>query len=110
MINSLTALTQLLISLFVTVGILILMAAVVVGLGYVWMVWYRNREREKHSLDSTLLQIALPRDNEIKIDAAEQLFSAFAGIKSKLRYLVLVLLRFGLERYRRNQNRPILLQ
>jgi len=82
MINSLTALTQLLISLFVTVGILILMAAVVVGLGYVWMVWYRNREREKHSLDSTLLQIALPRDNEIKIDAAEQLFSAFAGIKS----------------------------
>ena len=50
-------------------------------LGYFLIIWYRNREREKYALDSTLLQIALPRENEIKIDAAEQLFTAFAGIK-----------------------------
>ncbi|MBI4040011.1 type IV secretory system conjugative DNA transfer family protein [Candidatus Daviesbacteria bacterium] len=43
--------------------------------------WYRNRDREKHSLDSVLLQITIPRDNEIKIDAAEQLFSALFSIK-----------------------------
>jgi len=47
---------------------------------YLLLIWYRNRGREKGSLESTLLQIAVPRDNEIKIDAAEQLFSSFAAI------------------------------
>src|SRR3989338_1026245 len=47
---------------------------------YILLIWYRNRGREKESLESTLLQIAVPRDNEIKIDAAEQLFSSFASI------------------------------
>ncbi|MBI2025878.1 MAG: type IV secretion system DNA-binding domain-containing protein, partial [Candidatus Levybacteria bacterium] len=49
--------------------------------GYLLVIWHRNKEREQKSLDSTLLQIALPRENEIKIDAAEQLFAALAGIK-----------------------------
>jgi len=60
---------------------LFVIGALVVGLGYLLVVWHRNKEREKKSLESTLLQIALPRENEIKIDAAEQLFSALAGIK-----------------------------
>lgn len=47
---------------------------------YVFRLWMRNKNRESESLGSTLLQIALPRDNEIKIDAAEQLFSSFAAI------------------------------
>jgi hypothetical protein len=84
--NPLEALTGLLIALIVTFGILALVGGLVGVLGYVWAIWYRNREREKHSLDSTLLQIALPRDNEIKIDAAEQLFNAFAGIKLSGRF------------------------
>jgi len=29
----------------------------------------------------TLIQVTVPRDNEIKIDAAEQFFASFAGIK-----------------------------
>lgn len=70
--------------LTVTIISLIILGIILVGLGvlvYLLIVWYRNRDREKYALDSTLLQIALPRDNEIKIDAAEQLFSSFAGIK-----------------------------
>jgi hypothetical protein len=42
--------------------------------------WLRNRTREQESLESSLLQVSLPRDNEIKIDAAEQLFSSLASI------------------------------
>jgi len=41
---------------------------------------FKYRDREKAALDSTLLQVALPRDNEIKIDAAEQLFASFASL------------------------------
>src|SRR5690348_14096252 len=52
-----------------------------VGLGYVGILWIRNRKRESTSLNSTLLQITVPRDNDIKIDAAEQLFSSLASIR-----------------------------
>lgn len=57
---------------------------IVVGLysfGFLIFRFFRERNRERESLDSTLLQIALPRDNEIKIDAAEQMFAALSSIK-----------------------------
>ena len=47
---------------------------------YLLLLWYRSRKRESDSLDSTLIQVSVPRENEIKIDAAEQLFSSFASI------------------------------
>jgi hypothetical protein len=68
--------------LLMTLGFLLVIAAVVLGFGYLFIIWYSNREREKKSLDSTLIQVTLPRDNEIKIDAAEQFFASFAGIKA----------------------------
>lgn len=42
----------------------------------------RHRNREDESIDSVLLQIAVHKNNEIKIDAMEQLFSALNSIKS----------------------------
>src|SRR3989344_4807820 len=61
-----------------------LIVGVIVGgfavLGYLGFIKYKFRNREKDSLDSTLIQVALPRDNEVKIDAAEQLFSSFASL------------------------------
>ncbi len=48
---------------------------------YVLFLLYKYRHREHESLNSVLLQVALPRDNEIKIDAAEQLFTSFASIR-----------------------------
>jgi hypothetical protein len=61
-----------------TIGIVVLLSVVA---GYGIVLWLRHRDREKISLDSTLLQITIPRDNEIKIDAAEQLFSSLASTR-----------------------------
>ena len=45
----------------------------------VFVIWkYRNREAE--SLETVILQVAVPRDNEIKIDAAEQMFASLHAI------------------------------
>ncbi len=55
-------------------------AAVSVLFGFAFLLWMRNRTREHDSLNTTLLQIALPRDNEIKIDAAEQLFASLVAL------------------------------
>lgn len=49
-----------------------------------WMlfvIWVRNRNREDVSLNFVLLEIAVPRDNEVKVDAVEQLFSSLFSIK-----------------------------
>lgn len=45
-------------------------------LGYVLFLAWKYRDREKKSMEYTLMQIATPRDNETKIDAAEQMFSS----------------------------------
>ncbi len=50
-------------------------------LGWGVFVFFKNRKREEQSIDSVLLQIALPRNNEIKIDVMEQLFSSLVTIK-----------------------------
>ena len=49
---------------------------------YFFIIWYRNRDREEKSLDFVMLQIAVPRDNEIKIDAAEQMIASLYSVKS----------------------------
>ncbi|KKQ82728.1 MAG: hypothetical protein UT06_C0039G0013, partial [Candidatus Woesebacteria bacterium GW2011_GWA1_38_8] len=41
----------------------------------------KHRNREEESIDSVLLQVAVHKNNEIKIDAMEQLFSALYSIK-----------------------------
>lgn len=51
------------------------------GLVYLFLLWWRNRNREERSLDYVLLQVAVPRDNEIKIDAAEQMFASIYSLK-----------------------------
>ena len=42
---------------------------------------YKFRNREESSIDSVLLQISVPRFNEIKIDAMEQMFSSLYSVK-----------------------------
>src|SRR3990167_6354496 len=58
---------------------LILLAAFIAVSGFLFLLWMRNRKREHEALNTTLLQVALPRDNEIKIDAAEQLFASLVA-------------------------------
>jgi len=68
------------ISLVVTVVVLAFLAGLGVVGGIAFILWIRNRGREAESLNRVLLQVSLPRDNEIKIDAAEQLFSSLVSI------------------------------
>ncbi|MBI2008625.1 type IV secretion system DNA-binding domain-containing protein [Candidatus Amesbacteria bacterium] len=73
------------------VVVLLQLAGVVVALGalgwvmilsgYLLIVWYRHRDREEQSLKTVCLQVAVPRDNEIKIDAMEQVISSLYSIK-----------------------------
>ena len=65
-----------------TLSILILLAVLlaILGLAYLFILWLKLRKREKRSLEFALLQVALPRDNEIKIDAAEQFFASFYSL------------------------------
>ncbi|MEA3355144.1 MAG: type IV secretion system DNA-binding domain-containing protein [Patescibacteria group bacterium] len=53
------------------------------GLVYLLIHWWKFRNREKKSLDFVLMQIAVPRDNEVKIDAAEQMFASLFSVKKK---------------------------
>lgn len=79
--NVVTSFQTIMIALFagiIGVGVLVIGG---VGLGQLLLLWYRNRHRESDSLNSTLLQVAVSRDNEIKIDAADQLFTSLASIR-----------------------------
>src|SRR5260221_11505494 len=51
------------------------------ALAYMVLQWLRNRGREKYSLEFKVLKVLLPRDNEIKIDAAEQMFASLYSLK-----------------------------
>jgi len=72
--------------LFIGIGIAIVSILALVLAGYALILWYRNREREKESLNSTLLEVSMSRDNEIKIDAAEQMFTSFASLRKSGRF------------------------
>ncbi len=79
-------------ALLIAVGVLA--ACVVTGTvcyygGYVLLLLYKYRKREQVSLDSVLLQIAVPRENEYKIDAAEQLFAGLASLRKGGRFAFL---------------------
>ena len=76
-----TAMMQLLLVLILLVIIMGGLILLTLGLGYLFALWRKSQEREKQSLDSTLLQVAVQRENEIKIDIAEQFFASLASIK-----------------------------
>jgi hypothetical protein len=79
--------TQSLLTFFIGI-VLGLFFTIAFGIGFfkVFTLWMRHKHREKISVTSVLLQVSLPRDNEIKIDAAEQLFAGLAALhKSKKR-------------------------
>ncbi len=62
-----------------------LLASILVsmGVGYVLVVLIRLKKRENSAYEMTTLEVLLPKENEIKIDVAEQMFSSFASSLSK---------------------------
>jgi hypothetical protein len=52
-----------------------------VAVGYTIFIFFKNRKREEISIDSVLLQVAVPRNNEFKIDVMDQLFASLYSMK-----------------------------
>ena len=78
MINNFEYLIQYAMVLFL--GLILIIGAFV----FCWMifvVWLRNKNREEVSLSFVLMEIAVPKDNEVKIDAIEQMFSSLFSLK-----------------------------
>jgi len=70
--------------IFIFVAILV---AVLLGfLGYLLILRYRWRDRESKSLEMVTLMVAVPQDNEIKIDAMEQIISSFSSMYKKAKF------------------------
>jgi hypothetical protein len=64
----------------ISLVIILFLLGLLAGIGYVLFLLWKYRDREEHSLDTVLMQVSVPRDNEIKIDAAEQLFASLHSI------------------------------
>lgn len=67
--------------MFLLLSIAGLSVCALIGGAYFLVILYKHRNRERISLDSVLLQISLPRDNEVKIDAAEQMFASLYSMR-----------------------------
>ncbi len=61
-------------------GVAVMFLMVIIS-GYLLILWYRHRDREQKSLEMVCLQVAVPRDNEIKTDAMEQIYASLYSIK-----------------------------
>ncbi len=61
--------------LIATVIFLLVIAA------YATFIYFKHRKREENSIDSVLLQVAVPRNNEFKIDVMDQMLGGFYSIK-----------------------------
>lgn len=61
--------------------ILAVMLGIAAAFFYMLFQWYKHRNRESYALNSVTLMVKLPRDNEIKIDAAEQMFAGLYSLK-----------------------------
>ena len=63
----------------VSVLMFVVLLALIMGifLVFLYMIfqWWKHRKREEYALGFVTLMVRLPRDNETKIDAAEQMFA-----------------------------------
>ena len=55
-------------------------------LGFDFILWYRWRDREKKSLELITLLVAVPQDNEVKIDAMEPVIAAISSFYKSARF------------------------
>lgn len=69
-------------TLVILVLIMIVATWILLGfLAYLGFQWFKHRNREAYALDFVNLLVRLPKDNEIKIDAAEQMFAGLFSLK-----------------------------
>jgi hypothetical protein len=60
----------------------LIVSAILTGvLIYLLIIYTRVKKREQMSMEMVTLEITMPKENEIKIDAAEQMFASFSSLK-----------------------------
>jgi Helicase HerA, central domain/TraM recognition site of TraD and TraG len=84
-LSSQNVITILLSAVLVILG-LVLIGLLLWGLFFIFVLWLRYRNRESESLNSILLQVTVPKENEIKIDAAEQMFASLYALYGTTRF------------------------
>jgi len=76
---------QFLLDRLITFSFATLAAAIAAGLTmvfiYLLIIYFRLKKREEISLEMVTLEVRIAKDNEIKIDAAEQMFASFSSLK-----------------------------
>lgn len=73
--------TSFLVSIVTTLLILTLFLVIFGVFVYMVFQWLKHRKREKVALEFVTLLVRVPKDNETKIDAAEQLFASLYSLK-----------------------------
>ncbi|MBD3250418.1 MAG: type IV secretion system DNA-binding domain-containing protein [Candidatus Pacebacteria bacterium] len=66
--------------IFGTVLMFLAILAVIAVFAYMFVQWLKHRKREEYALNFVTLLVRLPKDNEIKIDAAEQMFAGLYSL------------------------------
>lgn len=82
--------------------VLLLVSALVIAiflylLFHLAIVLHKIGRREEAALDMVVIRVKMPKDNEIKIDAAEQLFTALYSLKNSYDYFANLLNFINLE-------------
>ncbi len=70
---------------FVFFGLVVLGAIVAslltIGFVYLLVIYIRLKKRDQMAYEMVTLELQMPKDNEIKIDSAEQMFASFSSLK-----------------------------
>jgi len=69
------------ITFLIVLGASLLVFAIGILFFYGLLIVLRLKKRERMSLEMVTMEVKLPKDNEIKIDVAEQMFSSFYSLK-----------------------------
>jgi hypothetical protein len=64
----------------ITLFVLVILFACLAVVLFLLVVYVKKGRREKKSLEFELLQVRVPKDNEVKIDAMEQFFASISSI------------------------------
>jgi len=86
---SLSILISQLLNLVSVLMLIVLIGSLLFLLGWGLLIWFKWKDREEKSLKQINLLVAVPQDNEVKIDAMEQIVSSFASMykSAKLKFL-----------------------
>jgi len=78
-----------LINFLLTLSVIVVMLLFLAIIGYAFFLWFKWKDREEKSLKLVTLLVAVPQDNEVKIDAMEQILGSLASIykSAKIKWL-----------------------